>query len=98
MKDDMEEGVEAALFRRALKRACFRKKEKERRLYAKDVLDGLEEMTDLSRDELLEIAEEVKTAYADAGEGFLSIRYQLIFAGLPVLTFFGIPILVVWFL
>jgi hypothetical protein len=40
----------------------------------------------------------VKTAYAEDGEGFFSIRYQLIFVGLPMLTCFGIPILAVWLL
>ena len=98
MNDGMEEGIEEELFRLALKRSCFREKEREKRLYAKDVLDVLEEITDLRRDELLEVVKGVKTAYADSGEGFLSIRYQLIFVGLPVLTFFGIPILVVWLL
>jgi len=98
MEDDMEEGIEGELFRLALKRSFLHKKERENRLYAKDVLDVLEEMTDLPRDELLEIVEEVKTTYAGDGEGFFSIKYQLIFVGLPVLTFFGIPMLVVWLL
>jgi hypothetical protein len=98
MNDEIEEKIEQEIVRRALKRSYLRKKEKEKRLYAKDVLDVLEEMTDLPGDELLEIAEEVKTAYADDGEGFFSIRYQLIFVGLPMLTLFGIPILAVWLL
>ena len=98
MNDEIEEKIEQEIVRRALKRSYFHKREKEKRLHAKDVLDVLEEMTDLPRYELMKIAEEVKTAYAEDGEGLFSIRYQLILVGLPILTLLGLPILAVWLL
>ena len=95
MNDEIEEEIEQEIVRRALKRSYFRKREKEKRLYAEDVLDVLEEMTDLPRYELLKIAQEVQTAYSGAGEGLFSIRYQIILVGLPIITLLGVPILAV---
>jgi len=98
MNDEIEEKIEQEIVRRALKRSYFRKKEKEQLLYTKDIVDALDEITNLPREELEQIAGETKTYDAEDGEGFFSIRHQVIFVGLSVLTLLGVPVLAVWHL
>lgn len=98
MNVEPEKIIEGEFLRRALKRSYYHEQEKERRIYTKDMLDVLEDMTDLPRDELERIAEEVELSYADDGESFFSLRYQLVFVGLSMMALFGIPVLAVWLL
>lgn len=98
MNVESEKIIEGEFLRRALKRSYYHKQEKERRLYTKDMLDVLEDMTDLSREELERIAKEVRLSHADDSEGFFSLRYQLVFVGLSMMAVFALPVLAVWLL
>ena len=93
-----EKMIEGELLRRALEISYYRKQEKERRLYTKDLLDALEDMTDLPRHELEQIAERARLSHADPGEGFFSLKYQVVFVGLSMMALFGILMLAVWLL
>ena len=95
---ESEEIIEGEFLRRVLKRAYSHQKEEEKRLYARDMLDVLEEMTDLSRHELERIAEEVRWSHNDDGEGFFSLRYQVVFVGLSMMVLLGLPVLALWVL
>ena len=98
MNVEIEEKMREEILTRALKRSYLRQKEQERQVNTQDLIDTLEEITHLPREELDRIAEEVRKTYADKGEGFFAIRHQVIFIALFALTLLGIPMLAVWLL
>jgi len=98
MNVEIEERMREEILTCALKRSFLRQKEKERLLYTQDLIDTLEEITHLPREELHSIAEEVRETYEDKGEGFFAIRHQVIFMALFALTLLGIPMLAGWLL
>ncbi len=96
MSREIEEKIQEEIVRRALERSHFLQQEKEKLLHTQDILDALQEITDLPCAEVEKIAKEVRNTYVHEGEGFFSIGNQIILASIFVLIFLGIPILAVW--
>lgn len=95
---EIENKIGEEILRRALKSSYAHQHEKEKLRYAQDMLEALQEITDLPREDLEKIANEVRSSYVDDVEGYLSIKYQIIFVGTFVLILLGMPILAVWLL
>ena len=91
-----EERLHREIIRRALERSRSAQEEREGVLFRKDLLDALQEMTDLAPVELERIADDVTTAPVSNGEGYFSVRYQLFFTAILALAVFAIPILTIW--
>ncbi len=93
MSREMEERIQEEIVRRTLERSHFLQQEKEKLLHTQDILDALQEITDLPREELEDIAKEVRSSHVREDEGFFSIGNQIILASIFVLIFLGIPML-----
>jgi hypothetical protein len=96
MNAEVEERIRGEIIRRALEASSMREQQREEALMTRDVLDVLEEITELPRTELERIAREVRNSTGQAGDGFFSLRQQIMWAGGIVLCLAGIPVLGVW--
>ena len=97
MKKDREEGrIQREIIRRALEQSRMAQEERERLLERKDTLEVLQEMTALTPVELERIAHCVSHGSVHAGEGFFSVKNQILFAGISAFTLLGIPVLTIW--
>lgn len=97
MRKDRGEGrVQREIIRRVLEQSRMDQEEKERLLERKDTLEVLQEMTDLAPVELEQIAHNVSLGSVHDGEGFFSVKNQILFTGILAFTVLGIPILTIW--
>jgi hypothetical protein len=64
---------------------------------AKDTLDVLEEMTDLPRSELEEIARNVRTSSLAASDSFFSVKMQLVLTATFIVILASLVFLIKWF-
>ena len=92
MMDKQEEKIQEEIIRRALKQSDFHDQEKLKQLQSESTLETLQEITGLTREELEKIAEEVRSSQVQDGEGFFSIKNQIIF----VIVGLIIIILLIW--
>lgn len=74
------EKIRQKIIRRAVERSCFWERRKEEELRLEWVLEGLQELTGLPREELDRIADEVEAGYGVDGDTFFSIRQQFLTA------------------
>ena len=97
MKKDREEGrIQREIIRRALEQSRMAQEERERLLERKDTLKVFQEMTALTPVELEHIAHGVSHGSVHDGEGFFSVKNQILFTGISAFTLLGIPILTIW--
>ena len=96
--NNTENKINEEIIRRAIKRSDLKAQKKEKLLNRQDVIDALEDVTDLPRLELENIAREVRESYADGGEGFFSIKHQVFLAALMGSLFVSIIAVAVWLL
>ncbi len=96
MSGEIEEKIQEEIVRRALEKSHFLQQEKEKLLHTQDILDALQEITDLPLEELEKIPKEVRSTYVHEDGGFFSIGNQMILASIFLLIFLGIPIFAVW--
>ena len=97
-KDREEAGIQREIIRRALERSRMAQEERERLLEQKDTLAVLQEMTGLTPVELEHIAHDVTHGSVHEGEGFFSVKNQILFTGISALTVLGIPLVTIWFI
>jgi SpoU rRNA methylase family enzyme len=81
--------------RGVVRAAALRKRREEEALFTQDLMDALEELTNLPRLELEQIAERAVRSHQEE-DAFLSIRQQVVLAGATVLAFLGLPLMAVW--
>ena len=93
-----ENKINEEIIRRAIKRSGLEKREREKLLNRQDVIDTLEEVTDLPRVELEQIALEVRKSYATDGKEFFSIKHQVSLAALMGFVLVSIIAFAVWLL
>jgi hypothetical protein len=91
MHEASVEKIQQQIIWRALEKS--KAKEQERRVG--DVVDSLEEMTDLPRSELGQIAAQVLEANTAKEDRFFSIKQQLLVTGATLLACF---LLLAWFI
>ena len=96
--NNKENKINEEIIRRAIKRSDLKEQEKEKLLKRQDVIDALEDVTDLPRLELENIAREVRESYAHGGENFFSIKHQIFLAILTGFTFVSVIAVAVWLL
>ena len=97
MNKDRKEGrTQREIIRRALEQSRMAQEERERLLERKDTLEVLREMTALTPVELEHIAHGVTLGSVHDGEGFFSVKNQILFTGISAFTLLGIPILTIW--
>ena len=91
-----ERKLNEEIIRRAIEQSDFQEQEKEKLLKQRDIIDALEEVTDLPRVELEKIAREVRESFTNGGEAFFSIKHQIILATLIISAVLSIIAFVVW--
>lgn len=97
MRKNREKGrIQREIIRQALEQSRIARKEKERLCEQKDTLEVLREMTGLTPLELEHIAHGVNQARVH--DDFFSVKNQIFFAGISILTLIGIPVLTIWLL
>jgi hypothetical protein len=93
--NDVEEKIKEEIIRRAVEQADIREQEKQKLRRRKDILDALEEITELTHAELEEIEREVREAFSDHRKEFFSIRHQIFIVLLIGCALLGVFILLV---
>ena len=96
--DDTENKINQEIIRRAIERSSIGEQEKKELHRRQSVIDALEEVTDLTRSELEDIAREVRESYASVNEDFFSIKQQFKLVALFGSLLMGIIAVVVWLL
>ena len=91
-----ENKINQEVIRRAIERSDVKTQEKEKLLKQQDVIDALEDVTDLPRLELEQIAREVRESYANSGDEFFSVKHQLLIIGLIGFTVVSFIAFAVW--
>ena len=93
---ETEESMREETIRSVIREAALRKNQEEQALFNQDLMDALEELTNLPRLELEQIAERVGRSHHQEQDTFLSIRQQAVLASATVLAFLGLPLVAVW--
>lgn len=96
--NDAENKINEEIIRRAIKRSGFREQEKEKLLDREDILDALEDVTDLPRLELENIARDVRASFTHGSEDFFSIRHQIFLTASMGFLLLGLVAFAVWVL
>ena len=96
--NDTENKINEEIIRRAIKRSGFREQEKEKLLNQQDIMDALEDVTNLPRLELENIAREVRESYTHGSKDFFSIKHQFFLAALMGFILLSIIAFAVWLL
>jgi hypothetical protein len=90
------ERIREGTIRSVLREAALRKRRDEEALFTQDLMDALEEITNLPRLELEQIAERVGRSHYQEEDTFFSIRQQVVLASATVLAFLTLPLMTVW--
>lgn len=98
LTDDMENKVNEEIIRHAVNRSGIREREKERQLYRQEILEALEDVTDLPRWELESIFRDITESYVRGEGDFFSIKHQAVLAAYMGAFAFGIIAIAVWLL
>jgi hypothetical protein len=91
-----ENNVNEEIIRRAIKRSDFKTEEKEKLLKRQDIIEALENVTDLPRLELEQIAREVRESYVNGEDRFFSIKHQSLIGSIVGFALVGIIAFVIW--
>jgi serine/threonine protein kinase HipA of HipAB toxin-antitoxin module len=90
------ERIRVGAIRSVLREAALRKRRDEEALFTQDLMDALEELTNLPRLELEQIAERVGRSHHQEEDPFFSIRQQVALASATVLGVLSLPLMAVW--
>jgi hypothetical protein len=90
------ERIRVGTIRSVLREAALRKRRDEEALFTQDLMDALEEITNLPRLELERIAERVGRSHHQEEDTFFSIKQQVVLASATVLAFLTLPLMAVW--
>ena len=93
---EIEERIREEILRRAIREASLRKSQGEEVLFTQDLMAALEELTNLPRLELEQIADRVRRSHHQEEDTFLSIKQQVVLASATVLAFLCVPLMAVW--
>lgn len=96
--NDTENHINEEIIRRAVERSGFREQERENQLNRQDIMDAIEDVTDLPRSELENIARDVRESYTHGRNDFFSITHQILLAALMGFLLLSIIAFSVWLL
>ena len=95
MNAEIDERLQNEIIRRALKKSYLQEKQKEEALNLQNIIDALQEITNLSRTDLEQTVEEVRGSLVEDRD-FFSIKNQIILAVIFLLIFICISVLIIW--
>jgi hypothetical protein len=90
-----ETSLREETIRSVIREVTLRKSREEEAFFTRDLMDALEELTNVPRPELEQIAERVGRSHQDR-DSFLSIKQQVVLVGATLLAFLGLPLMAVW--
>jgi hypothetical protein len=96
MAVETEERTRDVIIKTVFKEASLRQRQEEEAILTQDLMDALEELTNLPRWELEQIVDRAVSSRHREEDTFLSIKQQLMFASVAVLAFLCAPLTAAW--